>query len=489
MARVKETKVATRGEDPKKAPKASKTARKVPPHHEEATAATSGSSSNSDGSSGSESESIAEKKKNKNKSAEKPKGSKVNKSEPNSPPVLDDSSDDSSDDDESEGDVAKALKKAKADKKAAPSVKSSKKSGTPAAVSTNGKVTKAASETTSDESSGDGEEDDSASSPARDDAADSDEEMADAPAAAPARPAPAPVDPTRAIAPQPFDAPSGFKSLDTKAHTSRTLSSLLSASSSKQIWHITAPSSVPLNHISSISLAAIQSQTPVLTYKSTSYAFAEEKESKTTKKVLIPGEKGYAATDLPVSRSLVLQQVISLPNLPAFEESEKTKDNSATPVLQRGKRDPRPQPKGLRMRYRPLGHVAGEPGAVQGVDESEDENVDTAPTFRAPKGGQSEKEKEKERKRKRDGDAAGATPRSEKKRRKEKEVKKTGTDEGLEKNTLEVLPGQEELVKRIEEKVVEGTQEEVPQTEEEKARKKAEKREKRKSKEGKVGKK
>ncbi|KAL1303200.1 hypothetical protein AAFC00_006620 [Neodothiora populina] len=457
MAKVKETKVAIRGENPRKAPKASQTARKVPPPHEEVKAESGSDSSDSQSSSGSDSESELEKQ----KSTKKPDVRKAKKSEPNSPPVADDSSDDSSSSDDSEddsssseGEAMKAMKSAKSSKK------DNKKKDTPAAVSTNGKVSKSTEKV-------DSSDDDSSE----------DEEMADAHAESTntaAAKASEPVDPTRAVAPQPFEPPAGYKTLDISKANAKTLSSLLSNPSSKQIWHITAPSSVPISELKSVSLAAIQNQSSVLTHKSASYALAEEKESKTTKKVLLPasGGKGYAATELPVSKSLVLQQVLSIPKL----------ETSASRIGPKPPRSPRKQPKGLRMRYKPTGFGSGDPGTILGSDESEDDEDVTMtepPAFKAPKGSaQREREKEKERKRKRDEkDAAEEvpTPRTEKKRRKER--KGVSADE-----TMEVMPGQESTAARIEESLIEGTKEVVPRTVEEKARIKAEKKERRKSK-------
>lgn len=471
MAKTKETKVAVKGEDPKKAPRASKTARKVPPPSEEIVKdSDSSSSSDSESNSGSDSESELEKQ----KSTKKPNVKKAKATEPSDAPGSDDSSDESSHDDEDssdDGDAMKTLKAGKASKKQEP-----------ATVSTNGKVSKSKDVVSSSDEESD-EDESSAKAGAAEESDGSDEDMEDAPeySSTAIRQAQAQaVDPTRAVAPQPYEPPAGYKHLDTSKSNATTLDQLLANPGSKQIWHITAPSSVPISQIQSVSLASIQNQSSILSHRGTDYTLAEEKESKTTKKVFVPGKKGYNPSEVPVSKSLVLQQVISIPELDG---------SNIGPKPHRG---PRPQPKGLRMRYKPFGFGAGDPGAILGSDESEDEDINmTEPVaFQAP-AALRQSEKEKERKRKRDEKEAAeqsSTPRGEKKRRKDKEgaaaaTKKPQTLEPEEDK--QVLEGQEDAVMQIEESLIEGTQKEVPQTEEEKARKKAEKKEKKEKKKSK----
>ncbi|KAF1351948.1 hypothetical protein BDV97DRAFT_268171, partial [Delphinella strobiligena] len=162
------------------------------------------------------------------------------------------------------------------------------------------------------------DEDESAKTGAAEESDGSDEDMEDAPeySSTAKRQAQAQaVDPTKAVAPQPYEPPAGYKLLDTSKSNATTLDRLLANPESKQIWHITAPSSVLISQIQSVSLASIQNQSSILSHKGTDYTLAEEKESKTTKKIFVPGKKGYNPSELPVSKSLVLQQVISIPEL------------------------------------------------------------------------------------------------------------------------------------------------------------------------------
>lgn len=432
MPKVKETKVALTGAAALGAAKMSETTRKAPPHSEEVQTVSDSDESNSDSSSGhsSGSESDAEKRKN----TKKPKAKKVKETEPNSPPVPDDSSDDS----DSDADLDQAVAQAKTQKDAA------KKA--PAVVTTNGAALKTSKSTKASKSSEKVSESDDSS-----DESDSDVEMAEA-----EKPAPAPraasqasaseTTTTAIVPPQPFAPPPGYKALNTKSALAKTVNSLFDPStiSSKQIWHITAPSSVPLSSIKSVSLSAIQSHQTILSHDGTDYNLAEEPTNNA--RVLLPSSKSdaYTAVEVPVTKTLHLQQTIRLPNLSAYQTDPNTGSNAAASVRTPAVSAPRPQPKGMKMRYKPPGFGDEDPGLIGSSEDESDTNNK-----------QIEKSaKEARSKRKRDEKEAGDETPKDKKRKKAAQAA---------------------------EKLAEGTRAEVPQTAEEKARKKAEKKDKKKA--------
>ncbi|KAH0351824.1 hypothetical protein KCU83_g4057, partial [Aureobasidium melanogenum] len=433
MPKVKETRVALTGDDALRAPKMSETLRKAPPHSEEVQTVSDSDESDSDSSSGhsSGSESDAEKRKN----TKKPKPSKVKETEPNSPPVPDDSSAD--EDSDSDADLERAVAKGKAQKDAA------KKA--PATVTANGAALKTTKATKSSKSSEKVSESDDSS---EEEGSDSDVEMADAEKpAAPARAAGQAAAPetTVIVPPQPFVPPPGYKALNTKSALAKTVNSLFDPStiSSKQIWHITAPSSVPLSQIKSVSLSAIQSHQTILSHNGTDYNLAEEPTNNA--RVLLPSSKSdaYTAIEVPVSKTLHLQQTISLPNLSAYQTDPNTGSNAAGSLRTPAISNPRPQPKGMRMRYKPPGFGDEDPGLIGSSEDESDANAK-----------QVEKSaKEARSKRKRDEKEATEESGKDKKRRKAADAA---------------------------EKLAEGTKAEVPETAEEKARKKAEKKDKKK---------
>ncbi|KAG9653766.1 hypothetical protein KCU64_g7675, partial [Aureobasidium melanogenum] len=283
MPKVKETRVALTGDAALRAPKMSETLRKAPPYSDEVQTVSDSDESNSDSSSGhsSGSESDAEKRKN----TKKPKPSKVKETEPNSPPVPNDSDDSDSD---SDADLERAVANAKAQKDAA------KKA--PATVTANGAALKTSKATKSSKSSEKISESDESS---EEDESDSDVDMADAEKpVAPARAAGQAAAPetTVIVPPQPFVPPPGYKALNTQSALAKTANSLFDPStiSSKQIWHITAPSSVPLSQIKSVSLSAIQSHQTILSHNGTDYNLAEEPTNNA--RVLLPSSKSDAYT-------------------------------------------------------------------------------------------------------------------------------------------------------------------------------------------------
>jgi hypothetical protein len=200
---------------------------------------------------------------------------------------------------------------------------------------------------------------------------------------------------------------------------------------------------VPLSSIKSVSLSAIQSRQTILSHDGTDYNLAEEPTNNA--RVLLPSSKSdaYTAVEAPVTKTLNLQQNIRIPNLSAYQTDPNTGSNAAASIRTPAISAPRPQPKGMKMRYKPPGFGDEDPGLIGSSEDESDANNK-----------QNEKSaKDARSKRKRDEkDAADETPKD-KKRKKAAEAA---------------------------EKLAEGTRAEVPQTAEEKARKKAEKKDKKK---------
>ncbi|KFX95101.1 hypothetical protein V490_04022, partial [Pseudogymnoascus sp. VKM F-3557] len=122
-----------------------------------------------------------------------------------------------------------------------------------------------------------------------------------------------------------------------------------------------------------------------------------------TTRVLVPGRGGYKAVAAPVARTLHLQRV----------------NEVGGTVYEARKKEARQQPKGLKMRYRPIGF--GEAGECGEIGEAEEEVVER-PVFKKHKVSadvEGETEKEKERR--------------ERKERKEKKEKGKGKEKKVRK--------------------------------------------------------
>ncbi|KAK4960254.1 hypothetical protein LTR10_003148 [Elasticomyces elasticus] len=189
---------------------------------------------------------------------------------------------------------------------------------------------------------------------------------------------------------QPYNPPSGYVPLDLSGVTF-SKAFLSSSLQGKQVWHITAPSDVSLASISEVALDAIASGKPVLNHKGTDYILSEADKTNTSTVAFAPSKDSFAPLEKPVNLTLQLQQHVTLPSLSHRQASQLTGSNAAASVAQASVTSVRPQPKGLRMRYRPPGYGTGDPGTL-GSDSETAEAEETSRSFQFPRalGGSSE---------------------------------------------------------------------------------------------------
>ncbi|KAF2459275.1 DNA-directed RNA polymerase I subunit RPA34.5-domain-containing protein [Lineolata rhizophorae] len=172
----------------------------------------------------------------------------------------------------------------------------------------------------------------------------------------------------------PFEPPLGFKKADnsTTPETANPLRNL----TGKQLWHISAPASVPLASIKEVVLEEVLRGAPVLKHNGVDYCFSTDVPGdKRATMALVPTEKGYTTVPTAFEETLHLQQVVRLPNLGSetHHSSLDQRRNSAANGV--ASRDPRKQPNGLRMRYRPPGFGEEDPGTIDS-SQSEGSDVD-----------------------------------------------------------------------------------------------------------------
>ncbi|GAB1736199.1 hypothetical protein NU219Hw_g6873t1 [Hortaea werneckii] len=185
------------------------------------------------------------------------------------------------------------------------------------------------------------------------------------------RPESATQQPPSEIAAQPFQPPSGYNPVSTSNSSNGAPLSEQSLRG-KQIWHITAPSDVPLSSITEVASDAIQTARTVLSHGGAEYMLSEDNLGMENNFVMLPGQEGYKPVQQRLDRALHLQQKITLPKLSNLQASETMGSAAAGDVAEAAVSTTRPQPKGLRMRYKPSGYGAGEPGMV-GASDSETE--------------------------------------------------------------------------------------------------------------------
>ena len=174
-----------------------------------------------------------------------------------------------------------------------------------------------------------------------------------------------------------FEPPPGFEPASIFVHPSSQAMDMFSPTNlaGKELWHITAPSSVPISSIKEVSQRSILSRSSILSYKGSDYGLMPN--SSTDEALLLPSaeDNDYKSHNAATIKSFHLQQIVSLP-YHALSPGKSSNQNAPTP--QAYKRAPHEQPEGLKMRYHPFGVVD------ISDDEQSSKNAPQLPQFRAP---------------------------------------------------------------------------------------------------------
>ncbi|KAK2808400.1 hypothetical protein FQN50_004785 [Emmonsiellopsis sp. PD_5] len=170
---------------------------------------------------------------------------------------------------------------------------------------------------------------------------------------------------------QEFRAPEGFKLMSKSAQRSSDVSKVFSNLRGKQIWHITAPPSVPINSIQQLALDAVATGESILKHKGVDYRLREDQiGAEKNKALLLPDTQGntFHRNRLNVAQTFHVERIVDLTNGTTHSEQSVTVE-----ALTKPKRD---QPKHLKMRYKPLGCESGEPETFgSSSEESEAEGA------------------------------------------------------------------------------------------------------------------
>ena len=213
----------------------------------------------------------------------------------------------------------------------------------------------------------------------------------------------------------PFKPPVGFKPASITRSPPPILTNILSSSSirGKQLWHITIPASVPTNSIKDVSTQSLTTGAPILSHEGSDYGLISEPLGETFKSALLlpsQGSNQYEFTNLEVSKTLHLQQLIRIPII-ANERSTLTNGDAKKYI-----KPVRQQPEGLRMRYRPFGDYSESSG--ESSSEVFPKKQPQTAHFRVPLGIETELEIERK---KIDDNVSHAVRKKEKHRAKSKE--------------------------------------------------------------------
>jgi hypothetical protein len=159
----------------------------------------------------------------------------------------------------------------------------------------------------------------------------------------------------------------------------------------KQIWHITAPSAIPVDMIKEVSLESVAKGEAALHHKGTDYGFVVNGDgSQTPKRILIAGAgNSYRSAPMEIAQTLQLQQLVKLPPLQPNQSKSLDSSQGSTTAFAPPKKPVRQQPKNLRMRFGPLGDQIGESGKIGFESSSDESSVGQGrggPEFRIPQG-------------------------------------------------------------------------------------------------------
>ena len=187
-----------------------------------------------------------------------------------------------------------------------------------------------------------------------------------------------------------YEPPPGFEPATIVVHPSSQVMNIFSPANleGKEIWHIAAPSSVPISTIRELSQEKILSRSSILSYEGSNYGLMPDPSTKEA--FLLPSAKDneYKSHNASTIQSFHLQQIVSLPH---HVISPTKSTNQSVPIPQAHKRPPREQPKGLKMRYHPFGVVE------TSDNDTSSKDVPKVPQFRVPGAVQESPQKKRKR--------------------------------------------------------------------------------------------
>lgn len=137
--------------------------------------------------------------------------------------------------------------------------------------------------------------------------------------------------------------------------TAAAIESLSRDLSAKQVWHITAPSSVPIASIKELNVDAVRSGKSILTHHQRHYGFSSGPDD--PKHLLVPGGTGnvYKRMRTSVSKSYYLRQVQYHSHVEVTMNEQSTEEPHYFAIAEPPPKAAPEQPGRLRMRYKPFG--------------------------------------------------------------------------------------------------------------------------------------
>ncbi|KAF8866152.1 hypothetical protein BDZ45DRAFT_720299 [Acephala macrosclerotiorum] len=187
--------------------------------------------------------------------------------------------------------------------------------------------------------------------------------------------------------PPPYKPPTGFEAASINENPSASQLLKKSSLKGKQIWYFTAPASIPISEIEQMSMLDADAGEAILNHEGSDYGFVQDTTGdKVYTKIMVPSDSddAYLTTSKPIDRILHLQQIVKLPGINDSGASVSSPSRATVPA----KKPVRPQPIGLKMRFRPIGFGAGDTGNIgdgSSTGSASDEEKEDAPAvFQRP---------------------------------------------------------------------------------------------------------
>ncbi|KAJ5031294.1 DNA-directed RNA polymerase I subunit RPA34.5-domain-containing protein [Bipolaris maydis] len=181
--------------------------------------------------------------------------------------------------------------------------------------------------------------------------------------------------PTRAFVP-----PKGFNPVPLNDKTiSRSSTGLFENLEGKQVWHITAPAGVSLRDLKELAMKKVNDGEVVLSHKGNDFGFSQMNKSEAgTRQIFVPRKDDMKPVPVPITQSLRLRRIMQLPKLSSLQADQNTGSEAAASITRSTIRAPRPQVKGLKMRFLPTGFTGNDPGTIGDSDDELEPARETA---------------------------------------------------------------------------------------------------------------
>ncbi|KAH7138043.1 DNA-directed RNA polymerase I subunit RPA34.5-domain-containing protein [Dendryphion nanum] len=193
----------------------------------------------------------------------------------------------------------------------------------------------------------------------------------------------------------PYVPPKGFSAVPKPLKTTSEAAQIFQDLEGKQVWHITAPAGVSMSDLERITMSKVLEGQPVLNHKGSDYGLiSRDDHQEGSRAVLIPQQNGYKSVLMPISQTFHLQQVLRLPKLSSLQTDPSKGSEAAASITRSTIRAPRPQVRGLKMRFHLSAFGDEAPGTI-GQSDGEEEVPKSTAGLGIPNGSQTSKKPEK----------------------------------------------------------------------------------------------